>query len=59
MTDYEQHIVTAFQDLCKKNGGASPAEVTHLMADRGQLSKLDTVIDVADLMRGLRDRGLL
>jgi hypothetical protein len=59
MTHYEQHIVTAFQDLCKKNGGASPAEVTHLMAERGQLATLDTVIDIVEIMRVLRDRGLL
>lgn len=60
MTSYEQNIVTAFKDLCKKNGdGASPHEVTQELADRGQLSPMDTVIDIADQMKSLRNRGLL
>jgi hypothetical protein len=59
MTPYEKHIVKAFEDLCKENGGASPHEVTQEMAKRGQLASLDTVIDVADLMKELRDKGLL
>jgi hypothetical protein len=59
MTTYEKNIVTAFQDLCKLNGGASPHEVTTELAKRGQLSELDTVIDIADQMKNLRGRGLL
>lgn len=56
---YDARIVQVFKDLCAKNGGASPAEVTHEMHSRGYLSDMDTVIDIADLMRGLRNRGLL
>lgn len=59
MTEYEQRIVSTFKELCNKNGGASPAEVTELMSKRGQLSTLDTVIDIANLMKELRDKGLL
>ncbi len=62
MTEYESNIVQAFRDVCKSNKGtespgASPAEVMNLIADREQISKLDTVIDIADIMRGLRNRG--
>ena len=62
MTEYETNIVRAFKDVCESNKGsespgASPAEVMNLLADRGQISKLDTVIDIADIMRGLRNRG--
>lgn len=64
MTPYEQNIVKAFKDVCARNAkegieGASPTEVTHLLEDRKQLSKLDTVIDVERLMRGLRNTGYL
>ena len=64
MTEYESNIVQAFKDVCEANKGtespgASPAEVTHLIADRGQISKLDTVIDIERIMRGLRNRGEL
>ena len=58
-TLYEQKIIDTFKELCEKNGGASPAEVTHLMADRDQLSAVDTVIDIADQMKALRARGML
>lgn len=56
---YDAHIVQVFKDLCAKNGGASPHEVTQEMHSRGYLSDMDTVIDIERLMRGLRDRGLL
>jgi len=59
MTDYEARIVSTFQELCKQNGGASPHEVTQLMAEREQLAQFDTVIDIADQMRALRSQGLL
>ncbi len=64
MTIYEQNIVQAFKDVCKSNSmnnieGASPSEVTNLLAERNQLSKMDSVIDIADIMRGLRGRGYL
>lgn len=56
---YNEKICQVFRDLCQRNGGASPAEVTEEMVNRGWLSDLDTVIDIEKLMRGLRDRGLL
>lgn len=64
MTPYEQNVVQAFKDACEANKdsdnpGASPSEVTNLLAEREQLSKLDTVIDIADIMKGLRNRGHL
>lgn len=64
MTDYDANIVQAFKDVCKDNKdsdspGASPAEVTHMLADRGKLSKLDTVIDIEGIMQRLRNRGEL
>lgn len=58
-TPYEEKIIKTFRELCKKNGGASPHEVTELLAQREQLSPLDTVIDVADLMKELRSKGEL
>ena len=64
MTPYEENIVKAFKDACARNAkegleGASPAEVTHLLADRDLLSGLDTVIDIERLMRELRNLGRL
>lgn len=59
LTPYEVQIVAVFKDLCAKNGGASPHEVTQELHARGHLSAMDTVIDIADLMRELRDRGAL
>lgn len=60
MTEYEQKILSAFQDLCKANGdGASPHEVTQEMHRRGHLAEMDTVIDIEDQMKNLRSRGLL
>ncbi len=56
---YEDKIRTVFKELAEKNDGASPAEVTDEMANRGWLSPLDTVIDIADQMRELRDAGFL
>ena len=59
-TKYEGFIIKAFQDLCKKQkSGASPAEVTSLLAKRKQLTALDSVLDIADLMKDLRGRDLL
>lgn len=65
VSKYEGYIIQAFQDAVAANkekdgeAGASPHDVTQLMAERGQLTELDTVIDITDLMKGLRDRGLL
>lgn len=56
---YDARIIQVFKDLCMKNGGASPNEVTQEMHARGYLSDMDTVIDIADIMRSLRNRGLL
>lgn len=56
---YESKIITAFRDLCKANGGASPFEVMQELEKRSQLAELDSVIDIADLMKDLRGRGLL
>lgn len=56
---YEDKIRTVFKELAEKNDGASPTEVTDEMARRGWLSPLDTVIDIADLMKKLRDEGFL
>ncbi|OHD23855.1 MAG: hypothetical protein A2Y38_17350 [Spirochaetes bacterium GWB1_59_5] len=60
MTEYEQKIVNAFRALCAEQGGAaSPHEVTERMAKRGELTSMDTVIDIEKLMKGLRNRGVL
>lgn len=56
---YGQKISMVFRDLAVENGGASPAEVTDEMHRRGWLSKLDTVIDIADQMKDLRSKGIL
>lgn len=56
---YDDKIVEVFGALASKNDGASPAEVTDEMHKRGWLSPMDTVIDIADLMRDLRNRGRL
>jgi hypothetical protein len=62
--DYDEKIIRAFKDVAEENkkkgiDGASPDEVTKRMYERGELSKLDTVIDVAGIMKDLRARGLL
>lgn len=56
---YEDKIFMVFSQLCDKQGGASPAEVTAEMSNRGWLSELDTVIDIVDLMGAMRARGRL
>ncbi len=66
MTPYEQNVVAAFKDACKTNSqregkkvGASPADVTHLLADRKQISDMDTVLDIEEIMQKLRSWGRL
>lgn len=59
MSNYEKAIVKAWSDLCELNGGASPHEVCERLSKQGELAPMDTVIDVADQMRELRDRGYL
>ncbi len=58
-TPYEKRVIRAFNDLCDQNGGASPVEVTELLVQRGQLSPMDTTLDIASIMRELRSRGFL
>lgn len=59
-TPYEQKIIDAFKALCAEQpDGASPAEVTKRLRDRGEIAALDTVIDIADQMKTLRKRGEL
>ena len=62
---YDEKIIDCFKAVCKRNeelegeAGASPSEVTNEMHKRGWLSDMDTVIDIEELMRGLRNRGRL
>jgi hypothetical protein len=56
---YADKIRKAFKDICEMQGDASPIDVTNLLRERGQLSSVDTVIDIADIMRELREEGLL
>jgi hypothetical protein len=52
---YDEKVIACFNHLAEKTGeGASPAEVTEEMANRGWLSPLDTVIDIKDIMQRLR-----
>ncbi len=59
MTDYERKIMDAFEAVSKANGGqgASATEVTEHMRNSGTISELDTVIDIADRMQAMSDRG--
>jgi hypothetical protein len=53
---YNEKVREAHAIACRKNGegvGASAAETTQVMRDRGWLSELDTVIDIADILRDL------
>jgi hypothetical protein len=49
----------AFEAVSKRNGGkgASAAEVTEHMTNSGTISELDSVIDIADLMKAMQTRG--
>jgi hypothetical protein len=52
---YDDKIIECFRAVCVRTGeGASPDEVTQEMHDRKWLSPLDTVIDIADIMKRLR-----
>lgn len=59
MTNYERKIMDAFEAASKANDGkgASADEVTKFMHERGTLSPVDTVIDIADQMRAMKERG--
>lgn len=56
---YKEKIRFVFHQLCKKNGGASPSEVTREMHKRKWLAASDTVIDIADLMNDMRKKGVM
>lgn len=57
MTDrsYDQKVLEAFEAVCDRDleGAASPADVVKEMQARGMLSPMDTVIDIADIMKRL------
>lgn len=59
MTSYERKILNAWETINKSNGGkgASAAEVTEQMSKDNTISELDTVIDIADIMKTMADRG--
>lgn len=52
---YDQKVLEAFKAVCDRDpeGSASPADVVKEMQARGTLSSMDTVIDIADIMRRL------
>lgn len=53
---YNDKIRDAWRAVSERNGGqgASASEVTEEMFRKGELAALDTVIDIADLMKGIR-----
>lgn len=59
MTNYERKIMDAFEAVSKANGGkgASADEVTKHMTNSGTISELDSVIDIADQMKAMKERG--
>lgn len=52
---YDQKVLEAFNAVCDRDpeGAASPTDVVKEMQTRGTLSPMDTVIDIADIMRRL------
>jgi hypothetical protein len=52
---YDQKVLEAFEAVCDRDleGAASPADVVKEMQARNTLSPMDTVIDIADIMRRL------
>lgn len=52
---YDDKVLEAFKAVCDRDseGAASPSDVVKEMQARGTLSSMDTVIDVADIMRRL------
>jgi hypothetical protein len=62
VTDYETKIQIAFLKVYAENKekgieGASAHEVTQEMVRAGTISSMDTVIDIADLMKEMAGRG--
>lgn len=58
---YEQKVLAAFRKVSKKNNeeGASAAEVYEQMVEDKTIAELDTVIDIADIMGELADKGFI
>lgn len=52
---YDNKVLEAFKAACDRDpeGAASPADVVEEMQKRGTLSPMDTVIDIADIMKRL------
>ncbi len=52
---YDDKVLEAFKAACDRDpeGAASPDDVVKEMRARGTLSSMDTVIDIADIMRRL------
>lgn len=61
ISTYDKKILEAFNAVSEQNGGkgASAAEVTAYMAENKTLAAMDSVIDIADCMKDLSDRGHL
>lgn len=54
--EYRDKVLACWRHCAEnaKDKSASAAEVTDEMAKRGWLSELDTVIDIADIMKTIR-----
>ncbi len=52
---YDQKVLEAFEAVCDRDleHSASPADVVKEMQARDTLSPMDTVIDIADIMKRL------
>jgi len=64
ITEYQKAILEAFVQVCEENKkkgieGASATEVTQQMHKNESISPLDSVIDIADQMREMANRGWL
>lgn len=64
MTEYQKAILEAFFQVCEANKdkgleGASATEVCQQMHINESISPLDSVIDIADQMKEMAERGWL
>lgn len=64
MTNYQKAILEAFMQVCEENlnkgiHGASATEVCQQMHKNQTISPLDSVIDIADQMKEMGERGWL
>ena len=64
MTEYQKAILEAFLQVCEENRkknieGASATEVCQQMHKNATISPLDSVIDIADQMKEMANRGWL